>query len=231
VADKETRRKYRAAKEPETAANTVEVVEGEPVEEGAGPASEREAAPEVIEGEILSEEVTKPAAVAVEISAEAQAVVEELAGLRQQLEEAQAQVDEYLDDLRRERAAFQNYKRRQENERAELRQAAVGGVVMQIFPILDDLERALEAIPEDQAGQPWAQGITLIQRKLHNALEALGVAPTEAAPGQSFDPFVHEAVTYEEHEDFEEGQIIAVIQKGYTLNGRTLRPAMVRVAR
>jgi molecular chaperone GrpE len=62
-------------------------------------------------------------------------------------------------------------------------------------------------------------------------LEAAGVVPVEAEPGQPFDPFVHEAVTYEEDEDCQEGEIIAVVQKGYTLNQRTLRPAMVRVAK
>lgn len=157
--------------------------------------------------------------------------IDELTTLRQQLEEAQAQADEYLDDLRRERAAFQNYKKRQENERSELRQLAVSGLVVQILPILDDLERALEAIPEEQPDQPWLEGIKLIQRKLQTTFEAAGIVPVEAEPGQPFDPFFHEAVTYEEDEDHQEGEIIAVVQKGYKLHRRTLRPAMVRVAK
>lgn len=157
--------------------------------------------------------------------------VDELTTLRQQLEAAQTQADEYLDDLRRERAAFQNYKKRQENERAELRQRAVSGLVIQLLPILDDLERALEAIPEEQSDQPWIEGIVLIQRKVQTTLEGIGVVPVEVEPGQSFDPFVHEAVTYEENEDYQEGEIIAIVQKGYKLNQWTLRPAMVRVAK
>jgi molecular chaperone GrpE len=156
---------------------------------------------------------------------------DELASLREQFELAQAQADEYLDDLRRERAAFQNYKRRQEAERGELRQMAVGGLVLQILPIIDDLERALRAVPEEQCDEPWIEGIKLIQRKLLTTLESVGVVPVEAEPGQPFDPFMHEAVSYEEHEDHQESEIIAVVDKGYMLGQRTLRPARVRVAK
>jgi molecular chaperone GrpE len=190
---------------------------------------------EVIEGEIVDEEM-EAAAVAVDEEA-AEAVekeveeVDELEALCQQLETAQAQADEYLDDLRRERAAFQNYKKRQENERAKLRQMAVSSLLVQILPVLDDLERALEAVPEDHGDQPWVEGIELIQRKLQTTLGSNGVVAVEVEPGQSFDPFVHEAVSYEENEDHKEGEIIDVVQKGYKLGERTLRPAMVRVAK
>jgi molecular chaperone GrpE len=203
-------------------------IEEEPIEgmvrevEDAG-ATDDEPAVEVLEGEIVEEET--------DALEEEEEEIDELAALRQQFEEAQAQADEYLDDLRRERAAFQNYKKRQENERAELRQAALAGVLLQILPVVDDLERALEAIPEDQTDQPWVGGVTLIQRKLLTTLEGFGVAPVGAEPGQPFDPFVHEAVSYEEHKDHQEGQIIAVVQNGYKLGQRTLRPARVRVAK
>jgi molecular chaperone GrpE len=201
-------------------------IEEEPVEgfvrevEDVG-AADDEPAVEIVEGEIVEDET----------EALVEEEIDELTALRQQLEEAQAQVDEYLDDLRRERAAFQNYKKRQENERAELRQTVLASLLIQILPIVDDLERALEAIPEDQVDQPWVGGVALIQRKLWAILEGFGIVPVEAEPGQPFDPFVHEAVSYEEHDDHQEGQIIAVVQKGYTLGQRTLRPAMVRVAK
>jgi molecular chaperone GrpE len=220
--------------EGKAGASGAEVVEGEIVEEEIKTdASEASEAPvsEVVEGEIVDEgmddilsemEVTKQ---------EMQAIVDELAVLREDLDAARTQSEQYLDDLRRERAAFQNYKKRQQAEQVEMRQVAAAGVLTQILPILDDLERALGAIPEDETEQPWAQGIHLIQRKLHTTLESVGLVPITAEPGDPFDPFVHEAVTYEEHEGFDEGQIIAVVQKGYKLSERTLRPAMVRVAR
>lgn len=188
---------------------TVEVVEGEVVEEG----------PEELEVEAEAPEEPE------------EEEIDELTALRQQLEAAQAQADEYLDDLRRERAAFQNYKKRQENGRAELRQTAQVGLLVQILSILDDMERALEAVPDDQSDQSWVEGILLIQRKFHKTLEGNGVVAIETEPGQPFDPFIHEAVTYEESEDYQEGEIIAVLQRGYRRGERVLRPAMVRVAK
>ena len=192
--------------------------ESETLETATGDAS----ATEVLEGEIVAE---------AEALEEEEEEIDELTALRQQLEAAQAQADEYLDDLRRERAAFQNYKKRQENERGELRKMAVASLLNQIVPVLDDLERALEAVPQEQSEQPWIEGILLIQRKLHTTLDGVGVLPVDAEPGQPFDPFIHEAVTYEEQEDRQEGEIIAVVQKGYKLGQRVLRPAMVRVAK
>jgi len=157
--------------------------------------------------------------------------VDELTALRQQLEAAEAQAEEYLDDLRRERAAFQNYKKRQEQERVEQRKMAQAHLLMQIFPILDDIERALESIPEEQMDEPWVKGFELIQRKLQNTVEGTGATLIKVEPGQPFDPFFHEAVSYEEHEALDEGEIIGVWQKGYKLGQRVLRPAMVRVAK
>ena len=198
----------------------------EPTRMGDEPADETdvEATAEVLETQTSAEG-------APEALAEQEEEKDELASLREQYELAQAQADEYLDDLRRERAAFQNYKRRQENERIELRQMAVAGLVLQILPIVDDFERALRAVPEEQSDQPWIDGIKLIQRKLLTTLESVGVLPVEAEPGQPFDPFVHEAVSYEEHEGHQESEIIAVVDKGYMLGQRTLRPARVRVAK
>jgi molecular chaperone GrpE len=201
---------------------TKDKVENELIE-GSAPDDNGESESEagVIEGEIVTEEE-------IEVVEEE---VDELTALHQQLEATQAQADEYLDDLRRERAAFQNYKKRQENERGELRRRSQVDLLVQIFPILDDMERALETIPDEQADQPWVEGMSFIQRKLQKTLEGLDVAPVEAEPGQFFDPFIHEAVTYEEHQDYEQGKIISVVQKGYKHGERVLRPALVRVAR
>ncbi len=172
-----------------------------------------------------------PQAAVEEPAKEAEEPLDEVTALRQQVETLQAQVDEYLDDLRRERAAFQNYKKRQENERAELRQMAQAGLLVQLLPVLDDFERALEAIPADEADQAWVEGVALIYRKLRTILENTGVQEIQVQAGQAFDPFIHQAVTHEEHDDHDEGEIIAVVQKGYKLGERVLRPAMVRVAK
>jgi len=95
------------------------------------------------------------------------------------------------------------------------------------LPVLDDLERALAACPADLA---WVDGIELICRKLQGILEAEGLNRIETE-GQIFDPHFHEAISQEPSEDHASGQIIAVVQNGYMLGDRVIRPALVRVAK
>jgi len=146
--------------------------------------------------------------------------------LKKQLAEAQSQAAEYKDGWQRSVAEFQNYRRRVEAERAETYQVAIGSIVKRYLPILDDLERALAARPD---GLPWADGVELIYRKLQSILETEGMKRIEAE-GKMFDPNFHEAIILEPCEGHESGQIIAVVQNGYMLGERVIRPAMVRVA-
>lgn len=147
-----------------------------------------------------------------------------------ELEALRAQADEYLDGWQRARAEFANYKKRVEREQEDSRGRATAAILAKILPIADDLDRALRDQPGQDDARAWAQGIELIQRKLEAILEAEGVE-TIPAEGQAFDPELHEAVTYEENDDHNEGQVIEVIQKGYRLGERVLRPARVRVAK
>jgi molecular chaperone GrpE len=146
--------------------------------------------------------------------------------LQKQLAEARAQADEYKDGWQRSLADFQNYKRRTDLEKADAYQSAIGTVVKRYLPILDDLERALAHRPADL---PWADGIELIFRKLQTILENEGLKRIEAV-GQPFDPNFHEAISQEPAEGIECGMVIDVIQQGYMLGERVIRPAMVRVA-
>jgi molecular chaperone GrpE len=148
-----------------------------------------------------------------------------LAELEKQLAEAQSQVAEYKDGWQRAVADFQNYRRRVQVEKDEAYQIALGSVIRRYLPILDDLERALQNKPAD----PWAEGIELIYRKLKTILENEGVRPIEAE-GQPFDPNIHEAISEEPAEGVESGTVIGVVQNGYMLGERVLRPATVRVA-
>jgi molecular chaperone GrpE len=147
--------------------------------------------------------------------------------LQKKLAKLQAQADEYKDGWQRSVADFQNYKRRVESEKAETYQTAVGSIIKSYLPVLDDLERALAACPADL---PWVDGIELITRKLQTILEAEGLRRIET-DGQSFDPHFHEAISQEPSEDHESGQIIGVVQNGYMLGDRVIRPALVRVAK
>jgi len=154
-----------------------------------------------------------------------------LVALQNDLVEAKKKADEYLDNLQRERANFQNYKRRIEQENAEIYQRSLGDHVKMFLPAIDDLERSLKHRPEDDSALKWIEGVDLILKKLLTTLESKGIKPIEVKPGDAFDPSVHEAVTHEENEMFTDGQIIEAVQTGYKNNDRIIRPALVRVAK
>jgi molecular chaperone GrpE len=150
--------------------------------------------------------------------------------LQEELTKARSKADEYLDGWQRSRAEFTNYKKRVEKEQTQTYQVASGTVVKRFLSVVDDLERALKNRPTNGEGAAWSEGIELIYRKLVNILENEGVTPIQAL-GQQFDPNFHEAVISEESDEHESGQVIEVLQQGYMLGDRVLRPAMVRVAR
>jgi molecular chaperone GrpE len=155
---------------------------------------------------------------------------DELEALEKELEEAKSQAAEYLDGWQRAQAEFSNYKKRQEAERGQVQALMTMGVLRKILPLIDDFERALKTLPEDLSQLTWCEGVLLIKAKLDAILESEGVRPIETK-GQTFDPLYHEAVTYEEAENYEEGQIIGEVQRGYMLGERVLRPALVQVAK
>ena len=150
--------------------------------------------------------------------------------MRQALQEAEAQAAEYLDGWQRAQAEFSNYKKRQEGERARMVKLASATLLQKLLPIVDDFERAMETLPANLGQLTWCEGVFLIKHKLDALLQLEGVKPIATA-GQMFDPCYHEAVTYEEAPGYQEGQIIGEVQRGYTLDDRVLRPALVRVAK
>jgi molecular chaperone GrpE len=163
-----------------------------------------------------------------------QAQVAELEALQKRADEAEAKASELeakaaenLDGWQRAVAEFQNYKKRMDRDRDSDKAIMKGDLIKRFLPILDDLERALQNRPEEDA---WASGIELIQRKLQSILETEGVKRIEAE-GAEFDPNFHEAISYEAADRTESGRVIAVVQNGYMLGDYVVRPAMVRVAR
>jgi len=154
---------------------------------------------------------------------------DKLEDLRTSLEEMEAKKEEYLDGWQRSRAEFANYKKRILREQAEIHQVARGEVIKLYLDIADDLERALEKKPADGDGDIWATGIKIIFQKLISRLESEGIRPMDAL-GQEFDPNFHEAIMKEESIEHESGQIIEVMQEGYWIGEKVLRPAQVRVA-
>ena len=164
-----------------------------------------------------------------DIEAEQEAAVDELAVLRQELEEARANAAEYLDGWQRARAELANARKRYQREQEQSYGNARADVLARLLPIADDFERAFETLPENLSSLTWIEGIALIHRKLQFLLEQAGVVPVQAV-GQEFDPFLHEAVTHEPSSEVPAGHVIAELQKGYRMGDRVLRPSMVRVS-
>lgn len=141
------------------------------------------------------------------------------------LAKAVAERDDYLDQLQRSRAEFINYKRRNDQERAQLRQFVARDVLAQFLPVIDDFDRALMSVPDEERETGWMKGVAMIQTKLHGIAERLGVTQVEAL-GQPFDPSVHEAVATEPGTSG--SHVIEVYQNGYRIGDVLVRPAMVK---
>jgi len=136
-----------------------------------------------------------------------------------------AERDEYLDQLQRSRAEFANFRRRNDQERAMLRQLVSRDVLAQFLPVIDDLDRALGAIPEQERSSGWVKGIMLIQSKLNATVERMGVTRIDAL-NKPFDPALHEAVSTEPGTSGD--TVVEVYQSGYQLGDILVRPAMVK---
>jgi len=151
---------------------------------------------------------------------------ERLEELEQRLEAAEAERDERTNDLQRVAADFDNYRKRVARDQESLVTRAHERLVKELLPVLDDLERALQAAAEHEEAK-LADGVQLVYRELRDALSHEGLAEVEA--DGKFDPHVHEALLTQPS-DREEGSVLEVLQKGYRLGDRVLRPARVVIA-
>mgnify|MGYP000710493497 CR=1 FL=1 len=140
-----------------------------------------------------------------------------------------AKVTELENDVKRIQADFINYRRRSEDERTEIIDIAKTAVMTSLLPVLDNFKRAAEHLPKELESNQWAKGIEGIEKQFEKAMEELGVKKFESL-GQKFDPHRHEAVG-EVESDQGEDTVVEELQPGYELNGRILRPAIVKVAR
>jgi molecular chaperone GrpE len=159
-----------------------------------------------------------------EIVSETGASEEELVALAAELEAARRERDEYLDALRRLKAEFENSRKRLERERSRILETASERLVVELLPVLDNLDRALEADGDIR------EGVRATRDQLADVLGNEGLLPV-ASDGQPFDPNVHEAVMGQPSDEHEEGTILQTFQRGYVLNGKPIRAAKVVVAR
>jgi molecular chaperone GrpE len=177
------------------------------------------AAVETSEAELPPEELTPVEMTETDVDA---------ATLQKELDEARTIAAEYLDGWQRSMAEFANYKKRVERDREQTQQTLTGTIVKRYLEVVDDLERALKARPKDGEGAAWANGIELIYHKLITVLDNQEVKAMDAL-GQPFDPSRHEAIGHMESETYPSGHISEVVQNGYLIGERVLRPALVRI--
>lgn len=149
--------------------------------------------------------------------------------VEQQLAAAQAEAEDYKDRWLRGQAEFANARKRMEKQRLDAYGNATANVIDKLLPIVDDFGRAMENLPVEIQENSWLEGIQLVQRKLLATLDTFNVTPIEAV-GQPFDPNLHEAITQEMTDAYESGVVCRVLQAGYKIGDRVIRPSLVVVA-
>ncbi|MCD6475471.1 MAG: nucleotide exchange factor GrpE [Anaerolineaceae bacterium] len=174
---------------------------------------------EVLEGELIDKENGE----------DIEQLKSRIEELNNELEIEREKAEKYLESWQYAQADFQNYKKRMEKDRQNQQETLRANAMRQYIEILDDIQLALKNQPDDKETNHWAAGIELIQRKMLTVLENEGVKtiPTDG----EFNPALHEAISSEPNEEIESGHIIGVVQEGYQIGNRVLRPARVRVAR
>jgi molecular chaperone GrpE len=160
---------------------------------------------------------------------EANAETPDPAPLAPEIAQAVEERDQLRDRLLRTQAEFDNYRKRVERERLETIERAAESVLRDVLPVVDDLERALDAEASNEAAASYRKGVELIHRQLTELLTRRGVKPIETL-GKNFDPHLHQAVASEAVPGARDGEIVQELRRGYMLGDRLLRPAMVKVA-
>jgi len=224
----------------ETNSEAVNVQNEEQIQDSAAstaqPGVERAPVGEDAAVEATEEEPTPKASAATDVPMDGEKAAESgepedpVAVLKEALAQAQAQAEEYLDGWQRARAEFANYRRREEQRREQSQTEIAGRVLGHFLPVLDDLERAFSSVPLEVQDSPWMEGLSLVAQKMLSGMEKEGVAPIPVEQGDPFDPSVHMAVLHLPCDGYDEGQIAMVLQRGYTIGKRVLRPAMVQVS-
>jgi molecular chaperone GrpE len=176
---------------------------------------------DVVEGEVIFKEEGDEKDLIEQMKVENEKLISALEAEREQSEQ-------YLKNWQYSQAELLNYKKRVEKDQQAHREWVKADSLQLYIDILDDIELALKNAGKDEKAAEWSKGIELVQRKMLGVLEKEGVTRIETKDG--FDPMMHEAVSSEPHPDYDSGEIIEVLQHGYRINNRTLRPARVRVA-
>lgn len=199
--------------------------------EGAGEEEEKEQSEEDSKEENVQEDATE------EETEEAKEGTESFKDKRAEKKKAKAdkkqeafkeKIEELEDRVKRQMAEFDNFRKRTEKEKSQMFETGAKSVIEKILPVVDNFERGLAAIPEEEKGSGFADGMNMIYKQLMTELENIGVKPIEAV-GEEFNPDFHNAVMQVESEEFESGIVAQELQKGYTYRDSVVRHSMVAV--
>lgn len=146
-------------------------------------------------------------------------------------EELEQQVGELTQDLQRVRADFENYRKRVEQEKEMAKASGRVGAIMNLLPVIDNIERAVSHAPEELKDNAWAVGVTKLVKGLEKSLEGMNVRRIDAVEGAAFNPDLHDAVQFDEDAEGEHEVIAEELQAGYMLGDEVIRPSMVKVTK
>ena len=144
------------------------------------------------------------------------------------LDAMKEKIDELEDRVKRQMAEFDNFRKRTEKEKSAMFETGAKSVIEKILPVVDNFERGLASVPEEEKGKPFPEGMVMIYKQLMQELEKMEVKPIPAV-GEEFDPNFHNAVMQVESEEYESGVIAQEFQKGYTYRDSVVRHSMVGV--
>ena len=152
-----------------------------------------------------------------------------LFGKKDKKDKKDEKIEELTDRLTRQMAEFDNFRKRTEKEKSQMYEIGAKDIIEKILPVVDNFERGIAAVPEEEKSNPFAEGMEKIYKQLMTTLEEIGVKPIEAV-GQEFDPDFHNAVMHVEDEEVGENIITEEFQKGYLYRDSVVRHSMVKVA-
>ena len=150
-------------------------------------------------------------------------------GKKDKKDKKDEKIEELTDRLTRQMAEFDNFRKRTEKEKSQMYEIGAKDIIEKILPVVDNFERGLDSIPEEEKGSPFAEGMEKIYKQLMTTLDSLGVKPIKAV-GQEFNPDFHNAVMHVEDEEFGENVVAEEFQKGYMYRESVVRHSMVKVA-
>ncbi len=207
----------------------VEEAKAKAAEEAGQDASEEEAVEDAADTEDSAEQAEESESDTDEGKEDSKAEKKKFFGKKNKKDKKDEKIDELTDRLTRQMAEFDNFRKRTEKEKSQMYEIGAKDIIEKILPIVDNFERGLASMPEEEKATPFAEGMEKIYKQLMTTLESIDVKPIEAV-GKEFNPDFHNAVMHVEDEELDENIIVEEFQKGYTYRDSVVRHSMVKVA-